>query len=83
MSDNLKNYLNAKSDEELVGMIAEEYADGILSKDKLVKAGMDGIAKAREKYDAKQDFSFYAYAVWWVRQRILQAINEKDDNAVL
>ena len=78
MSDNLKNYLNAKSDEELVGMIAEEYADGILSKDKLVKAGMDGIAKAREKYDAKQDFSFYAYAVWWMRQAMIQAINKKD-----
>ena len=80
MNDGVKKCLNAKSDDELVGMIAEEYADKGLSKNELVKAGMDGIAKAHKKYDEKQGFSFYAYAVWWVRQRILQTINEKDDN---
>lgn len=72
MSDNLKKYLNAKSDEELVVLIAEEYADGILSKEELVEAGMNGITKAHKKYDKKYDFSFNAYAVWWVRQAIFE-----------
>lgn len=73
----MEKYLKAKSDEELVSMIAEEYADSGLSKDELLKAGRDGIAKAHELYDKKNGSSFNAYAVWWVRQRILQAISEK------
>jgi RNA polymerase primary sigma factor len=75
----LDKFLVAKSDEELVSIIAEEYADSGLSKDELVKAGMDGIAKAREHYDETKGFSFNAYAVWWVRQRIIQDINEKEE----
>ena len=62
----------------LVSIVAEEYADSRLSKDELAKAGMDGIANAQEKYDKENGFSFNAYAVWWVRQRIIQTINEKD-----
>ena len=73
----MEKYLKAMSDEELVSMIADEYADSGLSKDELLKAGRDGIAKAHELYDKKNGSSFNAYAVWWVRQRILQAISEK------
>ena len=72
-----EKYLAAENKEELVSMVAVEYADRGLSKDELVKAGMDGIAKACEHYDEKLCFSFNAYAVWWVRQRILQAISAK------
>ena len=71
-------YLKAKSDEELVRLVAEVYANCRLSKDELLKAGRDGIAKACELYDKKNGSSFNAYAVWWVRQRILQAISEKE-----
>lgn len=77
-ADHLRKYLNAKSDEELINIVAEEYADKGLSEEELLKAGREGIIKAREKYDEKMDFSFNAYAVWWVRQAILQAICEKD-----
>ena len=73
----MEKYLKAKSDEELVSIITEEYADSGLSKDELLKAGRDGIAKAHELYDKKNGSSFNAYAVWWVRQRILQAISAK------
>lgn len=81
MSNNtkdLENCLTAKTDEELVSIVAEEYAGRGLSKEELTKAGMEGIAKAREKYDEKKDFSFNAYAIWWVRQQIIQAICEKE-----
>ena len=73
----MEKYLKAKSDEELVSIIADEYANGGLSKDELLKAGRDGIAKAHELYDKINGSSFNAYAVWWVRQRILQAISKK------
>ena len=42
-----------------------------------VEAGKDGLKKAEEKYDPKADFSFDSYAVWWIRQRIIQAIESK------
>lgn len=73
----LEKYLTAKGDEELVGIVVEEYVNKGLSKEKLTEAGKDGIVKAREKYDKSQGFSFNAYAVWWVRQTIIQAIEEK------
>lgn len=73
---NSKDYLDAKNDEELVSIIAEEYAAQGLTHEELMQAGHDGIAKAHEKYEEKNDFSFNAYAVWWIRQRILQALNE-------
>lgn len=78
--NDFETYLAAKSDEELVSIIAEEYANSELSMDELIEAGMDGIAKAHDLYDNKNhDFSFNAYAVWWIRQRILQAINSSPD----
>ena len=33
-----------------------------------------------EKYNPKADFGFESYAVWWIRQRIIQAITEKKNN---
>ena len=60
-----------------MGIVVEEYVNKGLSKEKLTEAGKDGIVKAREKYDKSQGFSFNAYAVWWVRQAIIQAIEEK------
>ena len=32
------------------------------------------------KYNPKADFGFESYAVWWIRQRIIQAITEKNNN---
>ena len=81
MSNNTKDwdmFLKAKSDEELVCIIVEDYVDSGLSREELEKTGMDGIAKAHEKYDKKHGFSFNAYAVWWVRQAILQALSERE-----
>ena len=43
----------------------------------LVDAGMVGLRRAAMKYDLKYDFKFIAYAVWWIRQAMIQAINEK------
>ena len=69
--ENLEKYL------PLVEKVADEYQNRGLTQDELVEAGKDGLKKAEERYDPKADFSFESYAVWWVRQRIIQAIEEK------
>ena len=63
--------------DRFVTSIAKEYLDEGLSLDKLVEAGMAGLAKAALKYDHSHGFRFISYAVWWIRQSILQAIEEK------
>lgn len=77
MNKNFKKYLDAKSDKELISIIVDEYKDKNLSKEELLKAGDKGLTKARKRYDFKLGFSFNAYAVWWIRQSILQAIETK------
>ena len=73
----LEKYFAAKNDEELVSFIVEEYAEADLPKNKLIEAGMNGIAKAHEKYNKECGFNFNAYAIWWIRQHIKQTIDEK------
>ena len=63
--------------DRFVTSIAKEYLDEGLSLDKLVEVGMAGLAKAALKYDHSRGFRFISYAVWWIRQSILQAIEEK------
>ena len=63
--------------EELVTNVVKEYQDCGLKQEELLAAGFDGLKKAEEKYDPKADFSFDSYAVWWIRQRIIQTIKEK------
>ena len=53
---------------EIIVSIANEY--------ELVAAGKEGLKIAEEKYDDQTEFSFESYAVWWIRQRILQSIHE-------
>ena len=61
---------------EMVLSIAREYEGQVKTLDELVAAGKEGLKIAEEKYDSQQDFSFESYAVWWIRQRILQSIHE-------
>ena len=63
--------------DRFVTSIAKEYLDEGLSLDKLVEAGKAGLSKAALKYDHSRGFRFISYAVWWIRQSILQAIEEK------
>ena len=76
MADN-KRILEAKDNLELIILIAKDYADRGLTQEELTEVGKDGIAKAREHYKANQNFGFQAYAVWWIRQAMLQAIAER------
>ena len=60
-----------------VTSVAKEYLNNGLSLDELVEAGKTGIAKAALKYDNSRGFRFISYAVWWIRESMLQAIADK------
>lgn len=58
--------------------VANQYQNQGLSMEELIEVGKHGLEKAVMKYDLKYDFKFIAYAVWWVRQAIIQALNDKE-----
>ena len=43
----------------------------------LISEGNNGVIKAIEKFDMKNDVKFFTYAVWWIRQKMMHAIEEK------
>ena len=66
-----------KASARFVVSVANQYKDKGLTLMELVDAGMVGLRRAAMKYDLKTDFKFIAYAVWGIRQAIIQAIEEK------
>ena len=67
-----------KANARFVVSVANQYQDKGLTIWELIEAGTEGLRKAALKYDFKHDIKFMPYAVWWVRQAIIQAINEKE-----
>ena len=57
-----------------VTAVAKRYANNNLSMDELIEAGNKGLVLAAEKYDVSSGFKFMSYAVWWIRQSIMQKI---------
>lgn len=63
-----------------VKAVAKQYVDKGLSKEELIAASRYGMLRASHKFDKSRGFTFAAYAVWWMRQAILQAISKKENN---
>ena len=56
--------------------IAKQYSNQGLSLEDLINEGNLGLIKAAHRFDEERGFKFISYAVWWIRQAMLQSLAE-------
>lgn len=67
-----------QSNLKFVVKIASRYQNRGLSLSELISEGNIGLLKAIEKFEPEKDIKLISYAIWWIKQRIMLAISEKN-----
>jgi len=73
--DNVALEKLVKANLRFVISVAKQYQNRNIPLNDLINEGNIGLIKAAQKFDETKGFKFISYAVWWIRQSILQAIN--------
>lgn len=66
-----------KANLRFVVSVAKQYQNQGITLADLINEGNLGLVKAAQRYDETKGFKFISYAIWWIRQSIMQAISEK------
>ena len=75
--DDIAKELLIKANLKFVVSVAKHYQHTAIPLGDLISEGNIGLVKAAERFDETRGFKFISYAVWWIRQAIMEALNKQ------